>query len=165
MAGKTNERIAVYAGSFDPITIGHVDIIERALKVFDRLYVGVAQSTEKEVMFPLAERVAMVEEAVKALPADDRERIVVEGFGGLLVDYVHARKALGIVRGLRAVSDYEYEAQMALINRNLDPEVETVFFVTSPHCSFVSSSVVKIIAKNGGDVSHLVPPSVAKRFS
>jgi pantetheine-phosphate adenylyltransferase len=164
MCDQAEERIAVYAGTFDPITIGHIDLIARALKVFDKLYVAVAGSTDKKVLFSLEERVEMVKEAVSALSESERKRIVVEGFTGLLVGYVRARRAVAIVRGLRAVSDYEYEAQMALINRNLADDIETVFLVTSPHCSFISSSVVKTIAQNGGDVSHLVPPSVSARM-
>ena len=158
------ETVAVYAGSFDPITIGHVDIIERALKIFSRLHVAVAGSTPKALLFSLEERVDMVKAAVFELAESERARIEVEGFNGLLVDYVRSIRAVSIVRGLRAVSDYEYEAQMALINRTLAPEIETVFLVTSPHCSFVSSSVVKTIAHNGGDASPLVPAAVARKL-
>lgn len=156
---------AVYAGTFDPITNGHIDIISRALKVFEFVYVAVAGTTRKNVMFELNERVEMVREAVVGLATDQRERLTIEPFKGLLVDYVSKVGAAAIIRGLRAVTDYEYEAQMAMINRELSADVETVFFVTSAHCAFISSSVVKEIATNNGDVTHLVPPAVIRHFS
>ena len=165
MSLNRQTRVAVYAGTFDPITFGHTDIISRALRVFDHLYVAVANSTGKNVMFDLEQRVSMVKEATADFAEGAPGELTIEGFHGLLIDYVRSRDAVAIVRGLRAVSDYEYEAQMALINRNLDPNIETVFFVTSPHCSFISSSVVKTIADNGGDISHLVPPCVIARLS
>ena len=153
-------RTAVYAGTFDPITNGHKDIIVRALKVFDRLVVAVAENTSKSSLFSLDERVEMVSAALADVAGD----VVVDRFEGMLVDFVKEKKASVIIRGLRAVSDYEYEAQMAVINRQLSSEIETVFFVTSQRCSYISSSIVKNVAKNGGDISELVPSNVAKRL-
>ena len=157
---ENSSRIAVYAGTFDPITIGHTDIIERALRVFDRLIVAVARSTEKNTLFTAEEREELVCGAIPHL----RDRVVVECFGGLLVDYVRSKGAAIVVRGLRAVSDYEYEAQVAIMNRNLCEDIETVYLMTSAYCSFISSSVVKQVAKNGGDVSGFVPKNVAERL-
>ena len=154
----------VYAGTFDPITNGHLDILERALKVFGLVHVAVAGSTSKNVMFSLEERVEMVREAADTLKSEDRARVVVAPFQGLLVNHVREVGGTAIIRGLRAVSDYEYEAQMALINRELSKDLETVFFVTSAHCAFISSSIIKEIAVNKGDVSDLVPASVLKHF-
>ena len=152
--------LAVYAGTFDPITNGHVDVIERALTVFQEVRIGVAESTSKNVLFETEQRVELVKQAVSSY----KERVKVEPFDGLLVDYVRRVGAHVIVRGLRAVSDYEYESQMAMINRKLAEDIETVFLMTSDHCSFISSSVVKDIAKNRGDVSGLVPSGVASRL-
>lgn len=164
-SSKHCPRTAVYAGTFDPITNGHLDIVHRALKVFNGVYLAVAGSSTKNVLFSLEERVQMIREAVSEMPFSLQERIFVDSFNGLLVDYVQSVKASAIVRGLRAVSDYEYEAQMALINRAIHNEVETVFLVTSSHCSYISSSVVKDIARNGGDVSQFVPRSVLTHLS
>lgn len=164
MATKNVERIGVYAGTFDPITIGHLDIIKRALTVVDRLYVAVAASTAKSVMFEVDERIDLVRSSIAKLEPALQSRIEVAGFDGLLVDYVKSVDARLVIRGLRAVSDYEYEAQMAHINRHLDDAIETVFLVTSQHCSFISSSIVKDIARNGGDISQLVTANVADRL-
>ena len=159
-SSKHCSKTAVYAGTFDPVTNGHLDIVRRALKVFDGIYLAVAGSSTKNVLFSLEERVQMIREAVSAMPFSLQERILVDSFNGLLVNYVRSVIASAIVRGLRAVSDYEYEAQMALINRAIQDEVETVFLVTSSHCAYISSSVVKDIARNGGDVSQFVPRNV-----
>ena len=159
------KAIGVYAGTFDPITNGHLDLIVRALTVVETLYVAVAQSTPKLVAFSDSQRVAMANEAVSKLEPQLRNRIKVESFDGLLVEYARSLGANIIVRGLRAVSDYEYEAQMAHINRHLDSQVETVFLVTSKNCSFISSSIVKNIAANGGSVAGLVPESVAEQLA
>ncbi len=154
-------RKAVYAGTFDPITIGHKDIVERALRIFDQLVIAVAEKTDKATLFSLAERVELVSGAV-----DDLDRnFEVVGFDTLLVDFVKRIGANTIIRGLRAISDYEYEAQIALINRRLNPDIETVFLMTSEHCSFVSSSIVRRIAQYGGDVSSLVPANVARQLA
>lgn len=165
MSKQVSEKAALYAGTFDPITNGHIDIIERALKIFDCLYVGVAADTSKNTIFSTEERVGLVKGALDYFPAELKPRIKVESFQGLLVEYVRKVGAVAVIRGLRAVSDYEYEAQMAHINRGLAEEIETVFLVTSSHCSFISSSVVKDIARNGGDVSHLVPANVLAELS
>ncbi len=159
---KSAKSAAVYAGTFDPITNGHLDIIRRARSVFSTVYVAVAGSSSKKVWFSAEERVAMVNEAVSE--ASLSESVVVQAFDGLLVDYVKKVEADVIVRGLRAVSDYEYEAQMAHINRQLASEIETVFLVTSEDCSFISSSIVKNVAINGGDVSRFVPGIVESRL-
>ena len=154
----TGKVAAVYAGTFDPITNGHRDIIERALTIFDPLTVAVAESTTKDTVFTPAERKELIRGAIGDLSGN----IVVESFEGLLVDYVRAKGARAIVRGLRAVSDYEYESQMAMINRELANEIETVFIMTSRRSSFISSSIVRQIARLRGDVSTLVPPNVAQ---
>jgi len=153
-------KLAVYAGTFDPITNGHCDIVECALRVFDELIVAVAADTSKNTLFSLEDRVSLVQEALDC----HSNRVRVESFSGLLVDYVHQVGAGIIIRGLRAVSDYEYEAQMAVINRRLRSDVETVYFVASEYCSFVSSSVVREVARNRGDVSTMVPPNVDRRL-
>lgn len=153
--------IGVYAGTFDPITNGHLDLVSRALSVVDTLHVAVAESTSKTVAFSVEQRVAMANAAVQQLPAAQQKRIKIESFKGLLVEHVRSLGAHLIIRGLRAVSDYEYEAQIAHINRHLAEEVETVFLVTSKNCSFISSSIVKNIAANSGAVDGLVPKNVA----
>jgi pantetheine-phosphate adenylyltransferase len=159
----SSSSIAVYAGTFDPITNGHKDIVERGLAVFDTLYVAVADSTSKQVQFSTEQRVELVRGALKGICGE--ERVKVESFTGLLVDYVASINASVIVRGLRAVSDYEYEAQMAHINRHLMGSIETVFLVTSEENSFISSSIVKNIASVGGDISRLVPANVSKALA
>lgn len=151
---------AVYAGTFDPITNGHRDIVVRALGVFDIVYVAVAASTSKEVIFSAEERVSLCEGAVE----DIGGRVRVESFDGLLVDYVHEVGSSVIIRGIRAVTDYEYEAQLAVTNRHLAPDIETVFLMTSDHTSFISSSIVRQVARFGGDVTQMVPPNVARRL-
>ena len=147
---------AVYAGTFDPITNGHRDIIERALKIFDPLIVAVAESTTKDTLFDVSQRRELILGAIEGLNGN----ISVQSFKGLLVDFVKTKGARAIVRGLRAVSDYEYESQMAMINRELADEIETVFIMTSRRSSFISASIVRQIARLGGDVSSLVPPNV-----
>lgn len=161
---KSQERIGVYAGTFDPITNGHLDLVSRGLSVVDKLYVAVAESTSKTVVFDIEKRVSMAKASIGLLPSDLQQRVEVQSFAGLLVHYVRSLNANLIIRGLRAVSDYEYEAQMAHINRHLDEEVETVFLATSKNCSFISSSIVKNIAANGGSVAELVPGVVEKEL-
>lgn len=162
MSEKT-KKIGVYAGTFDPITNGHVDIIKRALRVFDLVYVAVAVSSGKNTAFTVSERLDLVKQTLKA-EAIAAENVIVSEFDGLLVEFVKKINAIAIIRGLRAVSDYEYEAQMALINRKLFAETETVFFVASEKCSYISSSIVKNVASNGGDVSALVPEIVKTKL-
>jgi pantetheine-phosphate adenylyltransferase len=143
---------AIYPGTFDPMTNGHLDIIERGVRLFDRVIVALLCNTEKQPLLPLAERQEIVRAVVARFP-----NVTVETFDGLLVDYCRARGARAIVRGLRALSDFEYEFQMALMNRKLEPGVETVFMMPSEAWSYVSSRLVKEVARLGGDVSGLVP--------
>ncbi|HYT03276.1 MAG TPA: pantetheine-phosphate adenylyltransferase [Gemmatimonadales bacterium] len=156
-------RIAVYPGSFDPITKGHEDLIARAFTFADRVIVAVAMNVAKQPLFTLEERVALIKRAV------DRPDVDVRSFDGLLADFARAVGASVIVRGLRAVSDFEYEFQMALMNRNLAPGVETVFLVPAFDLTYLSSSLVREVARFGGDVSQLVHPAVrqalAKKFA
>jgi len=150
-------RLAVYPGTFDPITNGHLDIIERGSRLFDRVNVAILENADKEPLFSLDERVRLIRESVAAWP-----HVTVSTFRGLLVDYVRHCGAVAIVRGLRAISDFEYEFQMALMNRRLDPSVETVFMMPAEAYSYLSSRLVKEVASLGGDVSGLVPPPVAQ---
>jgi len=150
----TGPRVAVYPGSFDPITRGHEDLIRRALTFADRVVVAVAVNTAKQPLFTLAERVTLIQQAVTDT------RVEVRSFEGLLADFARAAGAAVIVRGLRAVSDFEYEFQMALMNRNLAPGIETVFLVPAFDLTYLSSSLVREVARFGGNVSALVHPSV-----
>lgn len=149
-------KIAVYPGSFDPFTNGHLDILKRAATLFDHVIVGVLVNKSKNCLFSPEERVDMIVEAVK-----DIENIRVMHFNGLLVDFCNKIGAKAVIRGLRAVSDYEYEVQMFAANYHLEPSVETVFLMSQPKYSFLSSSVVKEIAHYNGDIKEMVPPSVA----
>jgi pantetheine-phosphate adenylyltransferase len=148
-------RTAIYPGSFDPLTNGHLDVIQRAAKLFDRVIVAVAKNESKHPLFALEERVALVKESVKNLP-----NVETDAFGCLLVDYVVSREARAIVRGLRAISDFEFEFQLALMNRKLNENVETIFMMPKDTYTFLSSRIVKEIARLGGDVSPFVPPNV-----
>ena len=149
-------RIAIYAGSFDPITRGHEDLIMRSLAYVDRLIVAVAQNSTKTPLFTLEERVELIRAAV-----GDETRVEVKSFDGLLVDFARSQGAKLIIRGLRAVSDFEYEYQMALMNRHLAPSLEIIFMVPSLDTTYISASMVREVARYGGDVSGLVHPSVA----
>jgi len=149
-------RIAIYAGSFDPITRGHEDLVQRSLEFVDRLIVAVAVNSSKQPLFTIDERVQLIRAAV-----GDDSRIEVKSFDGLLVDFAAREGATLLIRGLRAVSDFEYEYQMALMNRHLSPKLETVFMVPSLDTTYISASLVREIARYGGDVSSLVHPSVA----
>ncbi|MRR57601.1 MAG: pantetheine-phosphate adenylyltransferase [Deltaproteobacteria bacterium] len=153
----TQKKIAVYPGSFDPITFGHLDIINRALKIFDEIIIAVARNDRKSPLFTVEERVDLIKSVIK-----DSERARVDTFEGLLVDYARSCKAQAIVRGLRAISDFEYELQMAQINRGISREVETVFLMTSVFYSFLSSSIVKEVHSLQGPIDGLVPPLVKK---
>ena len=157
---RAGGRLAIYPGTFDPITNGHLDIIERGSRLFDQVIVAILGNVEKAPLFTLPERVRLIRESVSSL-----SNVQVEAFKGLLVDYVRARGAHVIVRGLRAISDFEYEFQMALMNRRLDPEVETVFMMPAEAYSYLSSRLVKEVASLSGDVSGLVPPPVARAIS
>jgi len=153
------KRIAVYPGTFDPVTNGHVDLAERSLRMFDKVIVAVAANPKKQPLFDLAERIAMFRKATVGF-----RNLVIQGFDGLLVDYVREHKAVAIIRGLRAVSDFEYEMQMALMNRRLSPEIETVFMMPAEAYTYVSSRLVKEIFALGGTVTGLVPPLVEARL-
>lgn len=145
-------RIAVCPGSFDPITNGHLDVIQRAARLFDRVIVAVAESERKSPLFDLAERLDLVRQVVAPLP-----NVEADAFSGLLVDYVRRRGAQAVVRGLRAVSDFEFEFQLALMNRKLNEQVETIFMMPRESYTFLSSRLVKEIATLGGDVADFVP--------
>jgi pantetheine-phosphate adenylyltransferase len=149
-------KIAIYPGSFDPITNGHLDVVCRAAALFDRVIVAVAHNEEKASLFTPAERMTLVKNAVRGL-----RNVSVDHFDGLLVKYAQRKKAVVLVRGLRAVSDFEYELQLALMNRKLAPKVETIFLAPKDEYTFVSSRLVKEIARLGGDVRRFVPPAVA----
>jgi len=149
------EKIAVVPGSFDPITNGHIDIIRRAADVFDTVYVAVLNNSSKKPLFSIEERTALIKEVTKDLP-----NIRIETSSGLLIDYAREKKAKAIVRGLRAVSDFEYEMQITSMNRVLDENIETFFIMSKNQYSFLSSSIVKEVAKYGGNVSELVPAIV-----
>lgn len=153
------ERKAVYAGSFDPLTYGHMNIIERALKIFDKVIVAVAINYQKQALFSPKEREEMIKEVYK-----DEPRVEVESFEGLLVDYMRRKGVKVIIRGLRATSDFEYEYHMASMNKSLDPEVDTIFMVTAKDYFFISSRTIKEIASLGGRVDEFVPPIVARKL-
>ena len=153
-------KVAVYPGTFDPITNGHADIVRRSLALFDRVVVALAENVRKAPLFTLDERRAMITEALGRDP-----RLEVDAFSGLLVDYCKRRGAAVVIRGLRALADFEYEFQFAHMNRHLAPEVETLFLMTSEESFYVSSSLVKEVALMGGDVSRMVPPAVVKALA
>lgn len=153
------ETSALYPGSFDPITNGHVDIIERGLRVFDRIVVAVLENPKKAPLFTTKERVRMIQDIF----ASNKE-VEVRAFDGLLVDFARARGTGVVMRGLRAISDFEYEFQMALMNRNLAPDIETFFMMPNVNYSFLSSNLVREVAALGGSVEGLVPGSVARKL-
>lgn len=153
------ERIAVYPGSFDPITYGHINIIQRALRIFDKVIVAVATNYQKKALFSAEERVEMIREALKDYPD-----VIVESFEGLLIEYMKEKGAKVIIRGLRATSDFEYEYHMASMNKSLYDEVDTIFMVTAKDFFFISSRTIKEVASLGGNVEEFVPPNVAKRL-
>ena len=153
------EKRAVYPGFFDPITNGHVDIILRGLRLFDKIIVAVLKNPKKEALFSTKDRVAMIQEIFRRQPA-----VQVKAFDGLLVDFARRNKSRVVIRGLRAVSDFEYELQMALMNRQLDPEIEILYMMPSVHYSFLNSGVVKEVFSLGGSIKGLVPEIVEKRL-
>ena len=152
-------RVAIYPGTFDPVTNGHLDIIRRALDIFDKLIVSVALNPRKNPLFSIEQRVELIQQGLEGL-----KHVEILPFDNLLTDFAQANNATVIIKGLRAVSDFEYELQMGLMNRNLDEAIETLFMIPSQEYSFLSSSFVKEIAKHGGDVHQLVPKTVAKRL-
>lgn len=151
--------VAIYPGSFDPITNGHVDLIERSAALFERVVVAILRNENKQPLFSVAERMEMLSEAVSAYA-----NVEVDSFDGLLVHYARSRGAKVIVRGIRAISDYEYELQMAHMNRKLEPGIDMVFLMANEKYSFISSKLVKEVYRLGGDISGLVPPAVEARL-
>jgi len=151
--------VAIYPGSFDPVTNGHLDVIARGARMFDRLIVAVLQNLDKAPLFSARERAEMLREVTQ-----EWSNVEVDLFGGLLVDYVRRRNAQVILRGIRAISDYEYEFQMALMNRRLEPAVETVFMMPAERYSYLSSRLVREVAQLGGPIDGLVPPLVVERL-
>jgi len=151
-------KIGVYPGSFDPVTNGHLDIIERASKIFDKLIVAVLVNPNKTPVFDIEERVELLKETTEHLP-----NVEVKAFKGLLIDFMKQENAKVIVKGLRAVSDFEYEFQMALLNKKLEPSIETIFMMTNSKYSYLSSSMVKEVARFGGCIEDLVPEKIAKK--
>ncbi len=153
-------RKAVYPGTFDPMTRGHEDLVRRASRLFDELVVGIADSQAKQTFFTLSERVGLARDVLDGIP-----NVSVEGFSGLLMDFMQKQGSRLIVRGLRAVSDFEFEFQMAGMNRNLYPDVETIFLTPAEQYQFISATMVREIASLGGDVSKFVSPHVAESFA
>jgi pantetheine-phosphate adenylyltransferase len=158
-SGTPGARLAVYPGSFDPITNGHVDIIERGLRLFDRVVVAVLRNETKAPLFSAAERVQLIRDVFR-----DRPGLEVDTFEGLLVDYAASRGAAVIVKGLRSIADYEYESQMALMNRRLRPAIETMFLMPAEPYAYTSSRLIKEVCRLGGDIRGLVPPLVEDRL-
>ena len=158
-----NNIIALYPGTFDPVTNGHLDIIQRAARMFDCLVVGVAMNAGKSPLFSIEERVSMIKSELLELEQDP-EKIIVEGFDSLLVSFAKEKQATVIIRGLRAVSDFDYEFQMASMNAQIAPDIETVCLMASDKHQFIASSLVKEIAKLDGDVSKFVSPGVLKKL-
>jgi pantetheine-phosphate adenylyltransferase len=156
-------RVAVYPGSFDPITRGHLDIIKRSSKIFDRVIVSILSNSNKSPLFTIEERIFLIKEVTK-----DLNNIEIDNFSGLLVDYLDSKKCKIIIKGLRAMTDFEYEFQMALMNQKLNSEIETLFMMTNEKYSYLSSTLVKEIASLGGPLSDLIPdeiiPHVKKKF-
>ena len=153
-------KIAIYPGTFDPVTRGHIDICERALKMFDEVVIGVADSLSKQPFFDIDERTDMLKDVF-----DDNPRILIKPFSGLLIDFARDCNAGVIIRGLRAISDFEYEVQLTGMNRSLAPEIETVFLTAAQRYAFVSSSLVREIARLEGDVSEFLHPEVLRRLT
>jgi pantetheine-phosphate adenylyltransferase len=154
-----SEKIAIYPGTFDPFTSGHLDITERAAKVFDKVLVTIARNTKKAPLFSVEDRIMFIEDATRHLP-----NIIADSFEGLLVSYAQENNAIAIIRGLRAVSDFEFEFQMALMNRRLNREITTVFLMPHEKYTYLNSSIVREVAEFGGNVEKLVTPLVAEKL-
>jgi pantetheine-phosphate adenylyltransferase len=154
-----SEKLAIYPGTFDPITNGHLSVVNRALKIFDKLIVAILNNPQKAPLFTVEERIAMIRDTLKNKP-----NVGVESFDGLLVDYVAQKKSNIILKGLRALSDFEYEFQMALMNRKLDREIQSVFLMTDYKWFYTSSTIIKEAARFGGDITGLAPPIVCKKL-
>ncbi|HYO82803.1 MAG TPA: pantetheine-phosphate adenylyltransferase [Bryobacteraceae bacterium] len=159
MATQPGHLVAIYPGSFDPITNGHLDLIGRSARLVHKLYVAILRNSKKQALFSVEERMELVREAIRPWP-----NVQVDCFEGLLVDYASRKQANMIIRGIRAISDYDYEWQMALMNRRLRPEIETLFLMAGEAHSFISSHLVKEVLRLGGNIDDLVPPSVAQRL-
>jgi pantetheine-phosphate adenylyltransferase len=162
-SGPTQRRVAIYPGSFDPIHNGHLDVVHRAARLVDELVVAVYDLSPKSLLFSPEERISLVRASVEGVSADCR--VVVEGFSTLTVQYARERGAQAIVRGLRAVTDFEYEYKMTMMNRHLEPEIETLFLMTSLRYAYLSSSLVKEVAAGGANIDALVPPPVAEALA
>ena len=160
VAAPTDQTIAVYPGTFDPITMGHLDIIHRGLNLFDKVIIAVAVNSAKQPLFSIEERLRMIRDCF----SDPAKNVEVDTVEGLLVDYAYKKGARAIIRGLRAVSDFDYEFQLALMNRRIEREVETVFLMTGFRWIYISSSIIKEAARHGGDVSGLVPDHVCEKL-
>lgn len=159
MADQPHRLVAIYPGTFDPLTYGHLDLIERGSRVVDHLIVAVLQNEHKSPLFPVGERMEMLADATRQFP-----NVAIDCFDGLLVDFARSRDATVILRGIRAISDYEYELQMALMNRRLAPNIETMFMMAGEAYSFISSRLVKEVFRLGGEIAGLVPPGVEARL-
>ena len=152
-------KIAIYPGTFDPFTCGHLDIVERATKLFDEIIIAIALNTKKKPLFSVKDRIAFIKEATQNLPT-----IKIDSFSGLLVDYAQTKKAVAIIRGLRAISDFEFEFQMALMNRRLNSDITIVFLMPNEKYTYLNSTIVKEVAQFGGNVDKLVTPLVVKKL-
>jgi pantetheine-phosphate adenylyltransferase len=154
-----SKKIAIYPGTFDPFTYGHLDIVKRAIKIFDELIVTIAMNSKKEPLFSVKERLEFIEDATRAIP-----HVHTDCFEGLLVDFAQEKKAAAVIRGLRAISDFEFEFQMALMNHRLNQDVSTVFLMPNEKYTYLNSTIVKEVAEFGGNIKNLVPPLVAQKL-
>jgi len=153
------KKIAIYPGTFDPVTFGHIDVLKRAARIFDKVIISVSESSSKTTLFSIDERINLIKNSVKNI-----KNVKVDKFNGLLVKYAEKKKADAVIRGLRAISDFEYELQMALTNRKISPEIETVFFMPNEKYSFISSTLVKEIAAHRGNLNSFVPRAVSQKL-